>query len=294
MEELLTPVSTAYKASHIESRGTLIEARDPPKADSIPSQISTPEEALKTLRADPDLATLKFALKYLVYDAPSNSGFRITYPSPIAAQLVNALVSGVLPNYWSTFNETLSGRNKKSFKYSQERELFLSCLRSALGLNAILSRLKNLTQQIKGGEKNDKGLTPTETLRDLIDVLEALLNGEKLIASVWSSLDGNSTQRKALWHEIVVLIGGGRMLNGVAEYSSLINEISSQIVETIWAGDGVKYSQWLARNIIRWSKDLPKNPQGPWKQLSELLSKSLHLGYPGRPTWIKSIPFADI
>jgi telomere length regulation protein len=286
MEELLTPVSTAYKAAHLESGDTLIEALDPPKADSIPSQVSTPEEALKVLRTDPDLTTLKSALRYLVYDAHSNSGFRITYPSPIAAQLVNALVSHVLPNYWSIFNEALSDRNKKSFKYAQERELFLSCLRSVLGLNAILSRLKNLTQQIKGSEKKDKGLTSTETLSDLIDVLEALLSGERLIASIWSSLDGNSTQRRALWHEIVVLIGGGRILNGVAEYSSLINETSSQIVETMWAGDGVKYSQWLARNIVWWSKDLPKTPQGPWKQLSELLSKSLHLGFPGRPTWI--------
>jgi telomere length regulation protein len=293
MEELLTPVSTAYKASHLKRKDALIEAHGPSMANTTSPLVSTPEEALKALRAEPDIVTLRIILKFLVYDSPS-SGFRISHSSPIAAQLINALVSDVLPNYWPTFNEAIDGESPKSLNYAQERKLFLLCLRSITGLNAVLSRLKTLVLQIKEDRKQENGLKLNKTLEDFMDVLEALLSGENFITHIWNSVEGcSSTQRKALWHETVTLIGGGKLLNSAAEYSSFINEASCQISKARWVADGIKYSRWLSRNIIQWSKKLPATPQGPWKDLSNLLSRSLHLGYPGGLNLIQYTMYVD-
>ena len=109
MEDLLIPVSTAYKKSKVELNEPLVEVRKP--VHDLSNSLlrpSTPEEALDVLRAEPDLESLSDTLKYLIHDAPSTSKFHITHPSPMAAQIINVLVSSILPNYWAVLRETSS------------------------------------------------------------------------------------------------------------------------------------------------------------------------------------------
>jgi telomere length regulation protein len=109
------------------------------------------------------------------------------------------------------------------------------------------------------------------------------LHGKDFISYIWEDLPTDTlSKQKALWQEVTSLIGGARVLSSAAEATSITSSASKQIKETVWIADGVQYSRWLARNIINWLRDLQKLPEGSWKPLSELFSKSLRLGYPGR------------
>ncbi len=284
MGDVLRPLSTAYKSSKVELDEPLVEVRNPARNLTRSSlQPSTPKEALDALRAEPDLESLTATLKYLIQDAPSASKFQITHPSPMAAQIINVLVSNVLPNYWAVLKETSSTSSGTGFKNSLQRGLFLSCLRSISGLNAILARLRALVQAAKEARKKDSRNSHAETLEDHLDVLENLLRGETLISHLWRELPSETlAKQKALWHEVTSVIGGGKLLSSAAEATSLINQASPQIKEeSLWIADGILYSRWLAQNIIRWFQDIQKAPEGSWNPFSELFVKSTHLGYPG-------------
>jgi telomere length regulation protein len=282
MEELLAPISTSYRRSNNLSEDLLVEAKKSPLTLTSNRQPSTPEEALEVLRSEPDLDTLRSTLKYLIQDAPSSSNLRITHVSPIAAQLINIISSEIVPNYWAILNETSSTAGRKTLKYGVERKLLLSCLRSLSGLNAILGRISFLIRQIKEVRKEDRGPGSIQVLRIQLDVLEILLHGENVIAQLWHDLDNEvSAKQRAVWNEVIALVGGGKILNVAAEATSVIRDATKEITEPKWIAHGMQYSRWLARNIIHWSRGLPSTAEGPWKPLSELFSKGLRLGHPG-------------
>jgi len=286
MEDILTPVSTAYKKSMIALNESLVEAPKPVQDISKSSlKPSTPEEALDVLRSEPGLESLSATLKYLVHDAPSASEFHITRPSPMAAQIIIVLVSNILPNYWAVLKETASSSSRTASTHGLERKMLLSCLRSISGLNAIMVRLKALVQVAKEASKKDSRQSQVEVLEDHLDVLETLLRGQTLVSHLWRDLpDETPAKRKALWHEVTIVIGGGKLLNIAAEATSLINDASAQIREAAWIADGILYSRWLARNIIYWFRDIRRIPEGSWDPFSNLFAKSVRLGYPGKLT----------
>jgi telomere length regulation protein len=283
MEDLLTPVSTAYKKPKSELDGSLTEAQSPVEDLSRSLlQPCTPEEALDILRGEPDLERLSATLNYLINDAPSISKFQITHPSPMAAQIINVLVSNVLPSYWPILKETSSSVNRKSPKDGLQRRLLLSCLRSISGLNAVMLHLKALIQAAKEANK-DSRKNHIESLEDQLDVLENILRGETLISHLWKDLSTETvTKKKALWREVTAVVGGGKLVSGAAEATSLVNDASAQIKKTVWVADGNLYSRWLARNIIHWFQYTQEVPEGSWNPFPELFAKSIRLGYPGK------------
>ena len=283
MEELLAPISTSYIVPRSVSENLIAEVKKPSATSSIYNpHPSTPEEALQALRSEPDFDTLRFTLKYIVQDAPSTSNFSITQVSPVAAQLINTLCSEIVPNYWVFLNETSSSVGGKSLAHGAERKLLLSCLRSLSGLNATIGRIKALFQHIGEAKKEAGVLNPVELLRIQLDVLEALLRGEQVLAHLWEDLNTDSQARqRAIWHEVTALVAGGKIVNVAAEATSVINGTANEIIEPKWMADGASYSRWLARNIIHWSKEIPTSTEGLWKPLSEFLNKALRLGHPG-------------
>jgi telomere length regulation protein len=297
MEDLLTPVSTSYKKSKLASNESLVEAQKPAQ-DLSKSALKpgTLEEALDVLRAEPDLESLSATLKYLTHDAPSASEFRITHPSAMAAKIINVLVSSILPNYWAVLKETANGSSRTASTHGLERKMLLSCLRSISGLNAIMARLKALVKVVKEASKKDSRHNQVEALEDHLDVLETLLRGETLVSHLWRDLPAETlAKRKALWHEVTTVIGGGKLLNVAAEATSLINDASAKIREATWIADGTLYSRWIARNIIHWFRDTQRISEGSWNPFSELFAKSVRLGYPGKLATNKtSIDSADI
>ena len=286
MEDLLTPMSTAYKNIKEDQEDALVETkerREAPQKNEF--QARSPREALEILQNEPDFSNLISILKYL----DTTSDISLSSPSPLSSQLINVLVSDIVTNYWAILSE--KGKGSKTFKYKKERDLLSNCFRNVTGLGAISARLNALINQSKITTKKGDGQNFVQSLRDYQSLLEAILQGDAVLQSLWGNLQSEPiSKQSALWREVTVLISGSRLLNSAAEAHSIINESNSTVGETTWVADGVKYSSWIASNIQYWAKHLALEPDRPWKHLTELLSKSLRLGYSGKKTFPQSIP----
>ncbi|CZT03047.1 hypothetical protein WAI453_012244 [Rhynchosporium graminicola] len=284
MEGLLTPVSTTYKCGKKDTGDefALVEIVKAPEPKSKPrfQTASTPTEALEILRNEPDHETLISTLRFL---GKRTHDFDITSPSPLAAQLVHTLVSDTVPNYWHVFQASCGkaklGKNSRTLP---ELEMLLQCLRSVMGLNAVLLSLKQQTQISKDLKKNIGGPKIEDLSVINLQLLQALLAGTKTIMTIWTSVrtaSDASLKQKAVWNEFLALVGGGKILGIAAESEDTVNNLSKKIVEKSWVADGTLFSRWIAQNITNWAKSLiPVNEDG-WKNLAELFSKSFRLGH---------------
>lgn len=290
MDALLTPVSTSYKALQPEEH--LIEVVKPQIIDgpvqSAPATPSSLESALEILRNEPSFDAVRATLRYLVRDAPSTtSDFNISLPSPQSAQLVNVLVTEIVPNYWTVFDDaSRKAKSKTRTSSDSERELLLSCLRSVTGISAILLKLKTLIQESKEAKKNPSATSTTENLRILLDVLEALLQEKEgsTFFRIWDAIQKLRTspsQQKLLWSEFTSLTGGGKIVAVAAEAADVINVSSKEVLKKRWVANGALYCSWVARNIVTMSKQLSQIQASGWKNASGLLGKSFRLGHTG-------------
>ncbi|TVY32662.1 DNA replication checkpoint protein, partial [Lachnellula subtilissima] len=284
MEGLLNPVSTSYKSKDKKEDAILVEVPRASKAITKPTfQASTPEEALEILKNEPDYEALISTLRFL---RKSNHDFNITSPSPVASQLVHILVSETLPNYWNVVYEP-EGKNSKGGKQRNNRrlpdlELFLTCLRSVTGLNAILLSLKRHIQLSKETKRAIGAPNVQDTLTVLLQALSALLEGNQLVERIWGAIYASSDppqKQRTIWNEFLGLVGGGKILGTAAEVEDIVNDLSQKIGGKYWIADGSLYSSWLARNISYWAKCLPTDSANGWKCCSELLTKTFRLGY---------------
>lgn len=286
MESLLTTVSTSYEIADAPPNDALVEIVKPVTRPQAPSQATTPAEALEILRSEPDYATLISTLRYL---GKNNNGFNVTSPSPISAQIVHTLVSDVVPNYWSILNEPRNGKNSevlsRSKNLSSEQQLLLSCLRSITGLNAVLLQLKQQIQEAKASKKEVGGHSVHETLVILLQLLQSLLRGSKTCFRLWTQICKTcetAAKQKAVWNELLNVIGGGKILGISAEAEDVTNSLSKTVGEKHWVADGKQYSLWLAQNVSYWTKTLSVESEDGWSNCGDLLSKSLRLGHAGK------------
>ncbi|KAI9642266.1 telomere binding protein [Ciborinia camelliae] len=283
MDGLLTPVSIIYKRQEQKDEDALVEistsspliqpAND---AYSNPIHISSTEEALKTLKNQPSFDDLRSVLEFL----DKETTFSITSPGPLASQLVHVLVSEVIPNYWSILHEP-SGKAKKN-KQSHTLKLLLNSIRSITGINAILLNLKRLTQQSKETNKNIGGSSTQESLKIQLQLCVEVLGGESTIEKLWKAITNSSNvpiKQRALFNELLNLIGSGKIIGVTAEAEAISNELSKEPNDRYWIADGGSYSRWLGQNIIFWLKTLPQDADQEWKSCNELFGKCLRLGH---------------
>ncbi|TVY71236.1 DNA replication checkpoint protein tel2, partial [Lachnellula suecica] len=283
MEGLLTPVSTSYKSQKKQEEAILIEVPKATKLITKPKfQTSDPEEALEILKNEPDHETLTSTLQFLGNFGPN---FNIISPSPIASQLVHVLISEILPNYWNVLYEpekqTLKGGKRKT-KQSPDLKLFLACLRSVTGLNAVILALKRHIQASKETKKAVGGPKVQDILTILLQALSTLLEGDQIVQGIWKAVWTTSdppSKQKAIWNEFLGLVGGGKILGTAAEAEDVANDLNKKVGERHWIADGSLYSSWLAVNITHWAKTLPIDSENERKSCSELLAKSFRLGY---------------
>lgn len=302
MDALLSPVSTTYSKSAAREDPLLQEVKrtSPSPSASASASASAParqkftadsaDEALEILRNEPDYETLVSVLLFLLADkAPVD----IRQPTPLSAQLVQVLVTAIVPNYWTLLrDESPKSRVSKSGKKDSRRsrtdlELLLACLRSVTGLSALVVRLRALLAETKiasaaAATKDQQG-NPSWQLRILREVLSELLAGEETVAQVWTaSTSGvdDDAKRRPLTQEFLNIIGSGRVVSLAAEAEAVVREeFSSEKLPTSWVASGKEYSLWLAKGIIRWA-DRNAGPEDQ-KVHGALLGKALRLGYPG-------------
>lgn len=284
MEALLLPVSTSYTPK----KDLLIEVSkgEAPKRVKQSSlvQASTPEEALEILKNEPDYEALLSTLRFL---HKSTSKFNIHSPGPLASQLIQVLVTEIVPNYWAVLRDsdgrhTLVQKNGKS-KNKGHSELLLSCLRSVPGFGAMALKIKQdikITRSTnnKVGEKGGH-----QNLSSLLQVLEKLLEGETAVQILWETVvcaSGVQATRKGLWKEALAIFGG-KLSGLVAESEDLLKASKAETSQACWIADGSLYAGWLSENICSWVQALRTDDEQGWKACGELLSKSLRLGHTG-------------
>ncbi|KAK2769379.1 telomere length regulation protein [Colletotrichum kahawae] len=272
-----TPVSTTYfkarpaDASHQES-----ETIHKVKPAIQNTEVDTVEIALETLKSQPDYDTLISVLQSLDHGRIAKSGFKISKPSPEAAQIIQCLVSEIIPNYWPLLKEDASTSGAGQ---GTDLELLLKSLRNVTGLNAAITRLKALIQESKAGAKDVKRPDLAINLNVLIEVCSAVLERDDCLASLWdASSAGLDTvaKRRPMAHEFTALIAGGRLVSVAAEADVLANTDRASR-NSLWVADGQQYSKWLGRSIAYWAKcDISSDDI---KLCAEIFARSLRLGY---------------
>ena len=219
MEDLLKPVNTAYKADKQEDVFLTEVSAPSSKSRPIQSSISAPstlEEALKALKSEPDFIYLATILDYL--DKSNNINLQL--PSPLGSQVINALVSDIVPNYWGLLSKQKKGTG--GWSHIKERSQLLEALRSVSGLGAIVAKLKALLGESRRTAKKVDDLNVSTVIKDYIELLGAILEDDWRLRNLHSALSNAPRNlQQALWQELVAFIGGGRVLS-VADRKSVV------------------------------------------------------------------------
>lgn len=294
MDELLTPASIIRTARR-DSGADLVQASSSQQHSGSSAQKAatprpqpgrppaSPEDALETLRREPDYDSLISVLRFLSRHGTQDLAFpSIKLPSPLSAQLVQVLVSDIVPNYWALLIEDAGAGDAKH----SGLKLLLYCLSSVAGINAILVRLRALIQEARS-EATDRTKRPDISLNlgILLDLLSRVLHGDGWLLEAWqvatSGQDGPARVRPRV-HEIAATFGSGRIVSLAAEAEEIAKTGSTKkrSADDFWPADSLRYSLWLGRNIVTWqlSDSASQEPKlGP-----DLLAKALRLGHSGK------------
>jgi telomere length regulation protein len=193
-----------------------------------------------------------------------------------------------VPAYWNVFQASLTSKaTRKQVRANESSDLglLLSCLRSVIGLNAILLNIKQFIRQSKENRKNKiiGGPKIQDVLEILLHTLSTILEGNGTIEAISNNIwmaSGDSAKQRAVWTEFLSIISG-KILGISAEAEDIVNELSDKIGEKHWTANGGLYSTWLACNISHWSQTLDPDNEHGWKICSEFLGRSLRLGQTG-------------
>lgn len=274
MDELLRPVSRTYVKSEVAEEPLLqkvqASSRTTSTTDFKPTSLQDIVEALKN---EPDYDVLITALRFVLEGGPVSGHFSIGAPSPEATRIIQILVTEIVPNYWALLKESSSEDG------TSDLALLLDSLRSLAGLNAVLLRLRTLTQEQKSQATEVKRSDVLLNLRITLELLCDILGGDDSVARLWvnTSATSDAMKQRILSKDFISVIAGGRTISFSAEAECLTSQESQG--QIIWVADGMEYTKWLTRNIISWSKQVELPVER--KLVADLLSKALRLGYSG-------------
>ncbi|KAF2674219.1 hypothetical protein BT63DRAFT_419524 [Microthyrium microscopicum] len=218
--------------------------------------MNSPEDVIQAFKNEPDLKTLKSALRYL-------RTWKLSFPSPLSTQILVLFINDVLPNYWAQLSNDSS--EQESIDSIQQ------LLRNVPAIGAIITRLKALgsTGQPTAGKQS---FLQTRTTC-AVQMLELALDGDHVIATIWEDMqtfDLKALQKDMLWSQFISIVASGKIVSTVSEAEVNLNQLGGSKSQS-WLGSGRDYSLWIARNI----SNLVSSP----KAAAPLLSKSFSLGY---------------
>jgi telomere length regulation protein len=265
-----TRISTA-KSKEVQEVLTTQASKPQPissKADKIDaSSVQGPEDALQLLRSEPDTDSLLATLKRLSSVNGLQVDFDIHSPSPMGAQIVNIIVSAIIPTFWSALE-------------AQDRALITAALFNVAGINSVIARIQLLILQTK----NSKAQDHLPALRDVFDVANNLLKGDDRVSALWAGL-WRSTQdkmkRDLAWKECSSLLGSGKMSNVLAEAEDVLRSNGGDHAAKSTVANAHQYATWLGSNIAR-SLELEDQDsrEDTRSAIAVLFARALSLGQP--------------
>lgn len=281
MDELLTPVSTTYLKPRKDSKPLLSEVGSTKRVIEVlpTSQVDSPDGALELLRNQPDYDSLIQALKYLTQDEKRPDSFHVHEPGPKSAAIIHVLVTEIASNYWTLLKE--GGQNDGTEDAYNDAQLFIRCLQSVAGLNAVLTHLRALIQEHKLGSKDSKRPDLEIHIGIFLDLLASALDGDDAIRILWTASAGrlnSETSKKVQSQALLSLLTSGRIISAAAEATEIVGSETIR-ADAIWITDGTKYSQWVAFNLIAWARQTAGESELQF--CSDLFQRGMSLGYTG-------------
>lgn len=282
MDDLLTPVSKTYLKPRQDDEPFLTEVKPTKLVQPVDKtlDISSADEALDILRNQPDYESLISVLKFLRPNRRVQTAFSLQTPSPKSAAIVQSLVTEIAPNYWALLYEG-SGDDTEKDNDHHHLDLFVSCLRSVTGINAIVSHLKSLLQESKSGNRELKRPDVQLHLSVFLGLLATILKGANSIRTLWeTSISDLATEslKKAQSQALRSILTSGKLVSVAAEASDIIGRDQLR-TETQWIIEGSEVTKWIGLNITSWVKTHP--PQDQLHFCSDLFHRALSLGYSG-------------
>ncbi|MCJ1446942.1 MAG: telomere binding protein [Stictis urceolatum] len=285
MDGLLKVSSTRrFSQQHEDALVPAKQAQDEEAERQTTTQVESAEDVLKLLQSKPDFGSLIIGLRWLNKSSKATSGaFNIKIPSNKAAEILNALVNTILPDYWQLLRPT------KEDNHAKQRRIFTKCLTNIAGIGALTARSKNIVAagKVKGKPDISGGNDLKTPSKDVLEVLEEVLQGPKTILLIVEDLCKSiekPMQRNLAVRELVSLVGSGRLISVVAEAESMGTE--KPLGESSWIGDGKAYTQWLGRNLRELTTSRDHVPEIKQSR-DQIFRKGLSLGY--RDQFIEAI-----
>lgn len=254
MDDLLTPVSTTYTKKARPGIHEVDEVATPASSTAKSAvKVDTPSIALDILKSQPDYDQLVKVLAYLAErsrrDEPPDAepGWHgIGSPSPQSASLIQALVTDIVPNYWTLLQE---GRTREK-SMQRDVDLLVSCLQSVAGVNALLLRIRSLIADVRCAGPRDPSIALN--LSALLGTLSAVLDGEKEIFHIWEATSrgvDDARKRRLFCQELVATFTSGKISSYAAEAEDVVKDALKNST-SYWISDSREYSRWLGSSIV--------------------------------------------
>lgn len=258
------------------------ETKEPTATAESSPDISSPTHILSTLKSNPSQNELSQAISALdpFRKGISTTTFDIRVPSPVSAQLINALVGITIPDHW----ESIGAGSKSSLSSNSKLQAsLLRCLSSVPGISCLVTQLRSLIFQLRASSQQADASGSGIRIRNILEVISALLEPTDFLWRLYTDIGvvySNGTQSQVSWKELTSQIAGGRVLSVSAEAIPLAGA-SDIPAKTSWIGTGSQYASWLGTNIYHMASKLNVGDEEKWKALASLTGRALSLGYPG-------------
>ncbi|KAL8647573.1 MAG: hypothetical protein Q9210_005476 [Variospora velana] len=279
MADLLVPVSTrTIQTESNDGNQHRTKAVSPEVSFANVGDIQSAEQALDVLNSQPKPELLLRVLQWISGNILDNPGLDINIHTAQASRFCHVLVNVIIPNHWSQICNNNSKINRSL------RGLMILTLSSVTGISAIALRMRLLIKSdaVAEGESQIRNSGKARLLEDLLSFLEAMLERDNFLSSVWSRLSASlpsSPRRYLLWKELVILLGNGRVLSISAEAEDIVVRESPDIRERSWLSDGSRYSSWLGRNLCDFLTQDNTDSNDVRQQWTQMLERAATLGH---------------
>ncbi|RMX98936.1 hypothetical protein D0868_09811 [Hortaea werneckii] len=225
---------------------------------------TSPEDALHILRSQPDTDSLITTLSQLQSGHGFTKVFTLAQPGPLQGQIVNILVTVIIPTFWTSLD-------------GKDRQLLVKSLSNITGLNAVIARLRGLSTPSAGDQLQE--------LQDLLSLADRLLQGDDFLLELWKDLiaSGSETIKLNLaWKELANLLGSAKIVGIAAQAEDTVWQSKGKVrTKSLWLANSAGYCNWIGRNIASLSlHSASDSHQRRAEDAAKVLDRSLGLRQP--------------
>lgn len=231
---------------------------------------SSPHDVLDSLKAKPDPHTLTAALEYLRDTCSNVDGFNVKVSGPKAAQIVNQLVTEILPNYWEFFDLV-----QRASDGTQAKTNLLEVLRSVSGIGALTASLRASTAAFHEGTNNVATRATIECLAQVMATKQFVLQ----IMETILEFHGTDTQQRMLWQEFVSIVVGGKVLSTTGEAVFATKCLDPERDKDAWVADGRQYARWIGGNVTFILLHMSPADERQWSMVSQLVKRCTRMAH---------------